>query len=509
MVHDLFTDEDLKRIRDDGISKEDIMTQLKIFKRGFTPVKLKRPCTAGDGIVVIPDTDRTPLIKTHDAAARQGRMIKFVPASGAASRMFRDWFRYEAMEDFKTSQSGTDFVRDLPQFAFYNDLQKIISQNGRDINDLIKDGELNIILSYILTSKGLNYAHLPKALLKFHAYPEHNRTSLEEHLVEAALYVQNADHKCNVHFTVSDEHKLEVQDHITRVRKYYEDKYGVTYNVSVSIQLPSTNTIAVDMYNSPFRNDEGKLVFRPGGHGALLKNLNAIDGDIIFLKNIDNVTPDRLKPAMVLHKKILAGYLVQLQEEIFANLRLLTEEHVDDKILSGIARFCNEKLFIGLPVAFEDFSPSQKIDIMIDKLNRPLRVCGMVKNEGEPGGGPFWIGENGTQSLQIIEQAQIDFNSDEQKRIWNSSTHFNPVDLVCGVKDYRDHKFDLEKYVDKNAYLISDKSLEGRNLKALELPGLWNGAMARWNTVFVEVPIITFNPVKTINDLLRKEHLPD
>jgi len=302
---------------------------------------------------------------------------------------------------------------------------------------------------------------------------------------------------------------LDVEDQITRVRKYYEDKYGITYNFSISIQLPSTNTIAVDMNDNPFRDDGGKPVFRPGGHGALLKNLNAIDGDIIFLKNIDNVTPDRLKPVMVLHKKILAGYLVQLQEKIFTYLRLLAEEQVDAKTLFGIARFCNEKLFIDLPSAFDDFSPSQKIDIMIDKLNRPLRVCGMVKNEGEPGGGPFWIDENGTESLQIIEQAQIDFKSDEQKRIWNSSTHFNPVDLVCGVKDYRGQKFDLEKYVDKNACLISDKSLEGRNLKALELPGLWNGAMARWNTVFVEVPIITFNPVKTINDLLRKEHLPD
>jgi len=507
MTHDLFTDKDLKRIRDEGLSKREVMSQLKIFKRAFAPIKLKRPCTVGDGIIVIPDTDRKSLITNYNEASQQRKIIKFVPASGAASRMFRDWFRYAEMKDFNTGQSGADFMENLTQFAFYDDLQKSISENGDNITSLITNRQLQNILEYVLTLKGLNYANLPKALIKFHSYPNRNRTPLEEHLVEAALYVQDASHICRIHFTVSNEHKADVENYLSKVMKYYEGKYGVKYDLSLSVQLSSTNTIAVDMSNNPFRDNEGKLVFRPGGHGALLKNLNSIDGDIIFLKNIDNVVPDRLKPATVLHKKILGGYLVQLQEEIFANLRLLVEEQADNETLYRIARFCNEQLFIDLPRSFEILSTSQKIDIMIDKLNRPIRVCGMVKNEGEPGGGPFWIEENQTLSLQIIEQAQVDLESYEQKRIWNSSTHFNPVDLVCGVKDYRGQKFDLEKFVDKNAYIISQKSWKGRSLKALELPGLWNGAMARWNTVFVEVPTVTFNPVKTVNDLLRKEHM--
>lgn len=507
MPHDLFTDKDLKRIRDEGLSKQEVMSQLEIFKRAFAPVKLKRPCTVGDGIVAIPDTDRKSLITTYNKTSRHRKIIKFVAASGAASRMFRDWFRYAEMEDFNTSRSGAKFIGDLPRFAFYDDLQKSISENGAPITSLITNKQLQNIIEYILTPKGLNYGNLPKALIKFHSYPNRNRTPLEEHLVETALYVQDADHICRIHFTVSNEHESDVENYLSKVMKYYEGKNDVTYDLSFSVQLSSTNTIAVDMNNNPFRDNEGKLLFRPGGHGALLKNLNAIDGEIIFLKNIDNVAPDRLKPATVLHKKILGGYLVQLQEETFTNLRLLVEEQVDNETLSRIARFCNEQLFIDLPRSFEDLLPSQKIDIMIDKLNRPIRVCGMVKNEGEPGGGPFWIEENGTLSLQIIEKAQINLESYEQQQIWNSSTHFNPVDLVCGVKDYRGQKFDLEKFVDKNAYLISEKSSEGRNLKALELPGLWNGAMARWNTVFVEVPIVTFTPVKTVNDLLRKEHM--
>jgi len=506
MITDSLANHDLKRIHHEGLTEEDIVKQLEVFRRGIPPVKLHRPCTVGDGIVVISDSERESLLHYHQKIAQQGMMIKFVPASGAASRMFRKWFQYIDMDTFNTSREGDDFSKDLLKFAFCEDLKDTIAHNGQDITALLKNRQYKDILEYILTSKGLNYAHLPKALLKFHTYPNYTRTSLEEHLVEAASYVQDANHICRIHFSISDEHTSEIEELIAHVKEYYETTYSVTYDLSLSIQLPSTNTIAVAMDNTLFRDKKGELVFRPGGHGALLKNLNALDYHIIFLKNIDNVIPDRLKQETITYKQILGGYLVKLQEKSHAYLRRLSEGMADETVLSEITRFCREELFIGFPSDFENLSVWEKSTLITDKLNRPLRVCGMVKNEGEPGGGPFWVEEEGLQSLQIIEQTQIDLSSEEQKRIWSSSTHFNPVDLVCGVKDYKGQKFDLDRFVDDNSYFISQKSMGGRDLKALEYPGLWNGSMAQWNTVFVEVPIITFNPVKTIIDLLREEH---
>jgi hypothetical protein len=506
MATNSFTNHDRKRIHEEGLTEEDIAKQLEIFKRGIPPVKLHRPCTVGDGIVVISDSERETLLHLHQKIAEQGAMIKFVPASGAASRMFRKWFQYADMDAFNTSREGEDFSKNLHDFAFYEDLKNTIAHNSQDITNLIHNRRYKDILEYILTPKGLNYAHLPKALLQFHTYPDHTRTSLEEHLVEGAFYVQDANHICRIHFTISAEHTSDVEDLIAHVKEHYETKYRVTYDISLSIQLPSTNTIAVSLDNKPFRDAQGELVFRPGGHGALLKNLNALDYDIIFLKNIDNVIPDQLKQETVMYKKIIGGYLIKLQEQSHKYLRLLTAKQADVAIISEILRFCKKELFIGFPPEFEHLPVEQKLNIIIDKLNRPLRVCGMVKNEGEPGGGPFWVEEGETQSLQIIEQAQVDHSSEEQNRIWLSSTHFNPVDLVCGVKDYQGQKFDLDRFVDENSYFISQKSMEGKDLKALEFPGLWNGSMSRWNTVFVEVPIITFNPVKTIVDLLREEH---
>jgi hypothetical protein len=329
-------------------------------------------------------------------------------------------------------------------------------------------------------------------------------------MVEAALYVRNAEGICRIHCTVSEEHRSDVEDYFSRVRKYYEARYNVRFDFRLSTQLASTNTIAVDMENRPFRDSRGMLVFRPGGHGALLENLNAIDGDIIFLKNIDNVVPDRLKGITVRYKKILGGYLVKLQEEIFEYLRLLSSEEMDKKFLSKAASFCEERLNVVFPPGFDGVSDVERRHFIVDRLNRPLRVCGMVRNVGEPGGGPFWVEEegDGTQSLQIVEEIQVDLRSERQKTIWRSATHFNPVDLVCGVRDYRSKKFDLSRFVNRKAVSITQKSEEGRDLRALELPGLWNGSMARWNTIFVEVPIETFNPVKTVDDLLREQHIP-
>ena len=505
----LFTESDLETIGKEGFTVDDVSSQLKILHSGTIPLKLDRPCSIGDGIVAIPDSDRKALISIHNQAAAKGRMTKFVPASGAASRMFRNWFNYYETKGFNDTEDAGILENEIIRFAFYDDLANTISRDGLNISNILR-GNISGILEYILTSKGLNYANLPKALLKFHAYPDRNRTSLEEHLVEATMYVQDKNRICRIHITVSEEYRSDVEDYISSIKEYYEIKYNVKFEIFLSIQFPSTNTIAADMEGNPFRDETGKLMFRPGGHGALLKNLSDIEADIIFVKNIDNIVPDRLKPETVLHKKILGGYLVKLQGEIFYYLRFLDGNKPDAKQLSEIADFCREKLCAILPSDFEKFPDTRKKEFVFDILNRPLRVCGMVRNEGEPGGGPFWVkGKKGGQSLQIVEEAQIDPESKKQKTIWKSSTCFNPVDLVCSIKNYRGGNFDLGKYVDNNAYIVSDKSYKEKPMKVLELPGLWNGSMAGWNTIFVEVPLITFNPVKTVEDLLRNEHQED
>ncbi len=508
MTRPVLTGEDIRRIEAEGLTEDKVLAQLEFFKMGASPVRLNRACTVGDGITVIPKEKMEELLAIHDEAAGKGRMLKFVPASGAASRMFREWYRYYDSRSLDSDpEMGADFAVNLNRYAFYDDLRGTVSRAGYDIAELVKDRKFSIILEYILTVKGLNYAHLPKALLKFHAYTDCNRTSLEEHLVEAALYVRDAKGVCRIHFTVSKEHESDVKNYFSNVRRYYENSYNIKFDLRISTQLASTNTIAVDMDNRPFRDSGGMLVFRPGGHGALLKNLNAIDGDIIFLKNIDNVVPDRLKGITVQYKKILGGYLIKIQKKVFEYLHLLSSGRVDGQLLSEAAGFCERELNIVFHPEFDGFPDGEKKNYIISRLTRPLRICGMVKNVGEPGGGPFWVEEeDGTQSLQIIESAQVDMGSEQQKSVWMSATHFNPVDLVCGLRDYTSKKFDLERFVDKKAILITQKSEEGRDLKALEIPGLWNGSMARWNTVFVEVPIETFNPVKTVDDLLRKQH---
>ena len=510
MSENLWSEEDKKVFEKRGVTEEEVTSQVYLFEKGRQIVTLNRPCRIDDGIIVIPHSERDSIVKVHESAARKGRMIKFVPASGAASRMFRDWFNYLQTKDFDRSDAGRKFMEDLPKYAFYSDLADVISRDGGDIKKLFDTGEYRATLEYILGEQGLHYVALPKALIKFHTYAGSCRAALEEHLVEAALYVADDRGISRIHFTISEEHKEDIKSFIETIRKDYEKKYDVTFDISFSVQHPSTDTVAVDMENRPFRDVTGEIVFRPGGHGALLRNLNAIDSDIIFIKNIDNIVPDRMKEETVFYKKILGGYLIKLQEEIFAYLHLLANGDVDESKLKEIICFSEEKLSVTFPSAFGAFSFEAKRDLLFDRLNRPLRVCGVVRNEGEPGGGPFWVDEgDGMRSLQIVESSQIDLKSETQRDIWESATHFNPVDLVCGIRDFRGEIFDLEQFVDRNTCLIVEKSMEGRNLKALERPGLWNGSMAGWNTVFVEVPIATFNPVKTISDLLRKEHMPE
>lgn len=505
----LFTPADRRQIAAEGLTIRRITAQMEIFRTGVPHIRLNRPCRIGDGIDVIPEGRHAPLLSLHDQAAAQGRFIKFVPASGAASRMFVEWYRAMDAGDMDTANTGGAFAADLGKYAFIGDLQADLERSGRRLEGLLAEKRYGDILSFILTPKGLGYGQKPKALIKFHAYPSGSRTAIEEHLVEAALYAKDADRISRLHVTVSAEHRSLVRECLRRVQGDYARRFDCRYRIGISIQKPSTNTIAVDPENRPFRRDDGSLYFRPGGHGALLENLNALDDDIVFLKNIDNIVPDRLKAETVLYKKLLGGHLVELQRESFAALRRLAEGPPDERALDDITEFCRGKLHIVFPPGFDGFAREKRIQLLQRKLNRPLRVCGMVKNEGEPGGGPFWVDEaDGTRSLQIIESVQVDLKKEDQKEIWRQATHFNPVDLVCGVRDYRGDAFDLRGFVNPQTAAIASKTEKGKLLKALEHPGLWNGSMADWNTIFIEVPLITFNPVKTIDDLLRPTHQP-
>ena len=506
----VWSEEDRQSIAAQGLTAEEVERQLAVFRRGVPPVRLNRPCRAGDGIVVIPETEQQNLLAAYEEARRTRRLMKFVPASGAASRMFREWYRGLDAGGFADEVERAVFAADLKKYAFFPDLRAVIAAKGRDIDALLANREEAAVLRFILTEEGLNYGLLPKALLKFHAHPEGSRTALEEHLVEAALYARDAGNVSHIHCAVSREHEAAVRALLSRVIRDYESRLDTVFEVGISTQDPATDTIAVDPENRPFRTEEGKLIFRPGGHGSLLRNLNLLDDDVIFLKNIDNTVPDRLKTETVLWKKLLAGYLIRLQKEIFACVRLLAEGNGTGKELERMCDFAEREVNIGIPPAFRDLSRSERRSFLFGWLNRPLRVCGMVKNEGEPGGGPFWVDDpdgKGGASLQIIEVSQIDRGDPKQRTVWSSATHFNPVDIVCGVRDFRGRKFDLPAFVDPATAAITRKSEKGRELLALERPGLWNGSMAFWNTVFIEAPLATFNPVKTVADLLRPQHL--
>jgi hypothetical protein len=402
------------------------------------------------------------------------------------------------------NKAASVFLKNKEKFAFYKELKKLVEQNSSGEN------YANWI-DYLLNEKGLNYGTLPKGLIKFHKYDNSERTPFEEHLVEGANYAKDAKGLVQLHFTVSPEHQKGFEQLLSEIKEVYEKELKVTFQVSFSIQKPTTDTVAVDLDNEPFREEDGSLLFRPGGHGALIENLNDLDADIIFIKNIDNVVPDRLKKPTMDYKKALAGVLLKYQEKLFMYQKQLNEKHpvaLDSAFLAEAANFLENTLYTK-PESNHYYTEKEELyHYLREKFNRPLRVCGMVKNEGEPGGGPFWAkNPDGTVSLQIVESSQIDPDSVQQQNIMKHATHFNPVDLVCAPKNYKREKYDLTKYTDPATGFISKKSKDGKDLKAQELPGLWNGAMSAWNTLFVEVPIETFNPVKTVNDLLRTQHL--
>jgi hypothetical protein len=499
----MLSSSDLVQISSRGMTATIVEKQIRHFEQGFPYARLARPATGGDGILLFPEATAREYERFFDRAVKGQTPVKFVPASGAATRMFKDLFEFGE----KPSESVRHLISHLEETAFYNALAEALKRRGLNLETLRTHGGGQEIIDTILSADGLNYAALPKGLLLFHNYPAGARTAAEEHLVEAALYATDDRLTARIHFTISREHQGRFAELFGRVVPEYEQLLGVRFEISFSVQKPSTDTLAVDEQNNPFRNADGSLLFRPGGHGALLTNLNDLQADLVFIKNIDNVVPDRLKAPTILYKKAIGGYLLEMRERVFRFLSEAAARKMRDAELDEMGEFARKNLMITLPERFHRESPEVKQNLLFHRLDRPMRVCGMVKNEGEPGGGPFWVrGPDGSLTLQIIESSQVDLRDPEQKALMDQSTHFNPVDLVCSMKDYRGKPFDLPAFVDESTGFISLKSSGGRTLKAQELPGLWNGAMAGWITVFAEVPVITFNPVKTINDLLRPEH---
>ncbi|GGF45141.1 DUF4301 family protein [Echinicola rosea] len=491
-----------------GKDPKQIEKQIVNFKNGFPFLAIDEPATIGNGIEEITDAQISAFEHKYASATAEKEIVKFVPASGAATRMFKNLYAYLEAEDQSLDANPfvKTFVSHLKSFAFYKDLEAKLAENGLDIKDLLDAEDFPTIVSYLLNEQGLGYGKLPKGLLKFHSYSDVNRTPVHEHFIEGLQYGIGKDNTVRLHFTVSPEHQTRFEEHVNQLKEKLANQTKVNFEVTFSQQKPATDTIAVNMDNTPFLEENGEILFRPAGHGALLENLNEIDADLIFIKNIDNVVPDRLKETTKRYKIVIASILLETQVELFDLLEKL-DDHPSEETISAAASLLENKLGLRLSSGFNDLSESEKVAFLQSKLNRPLRVCGMVENTGEPGGGPFWVkDEDGAFSLQIGETAQLDLNDSKVAKIFRSSSHFNPTDLVCGVKDYKGNKFDLLNYRDPATGFITQKSKDGKDLKAQELPGLWNGSMADWNSIFVEVPLGTFNPVKTINDLLREQH---
>jgi hypothetical protein len=485
-----FSSIDLQQIEKNGANLASIQQQVAYFKSGFPYMTLEKAATPNEGIVQLSEENLAGALQVYNAIVDQLNVVKFTPASGAASRMFKSLFAY--IEEDKTDAATEKFLNNTQQFAFAQELESLQTTTNKEL------------ITQFLTDQGMGYGQLPKGLLTFHKYADGTlRTAVEEHLAEGALYA-NSKGTVNLHFTVSPEHLPKFKNLLSDRLNSYEKALDVRYKISYSTQKESTDTLAVDLQNNPFRDKNGQLLFRPAGHGALLSNLNDLNADLVFIKNIDNVVPDHHRADTVTYKKALAGILVQYQQAIFESIVALTQ---DNTINTEQIATLIEALGTKIPATFAGLNQSEKANWLLNKLQRPLRVCGMVRNQGEPGGGPFWCkNPDGTHSLQIVESAQVDLTTKQQKDIFSNSTHFNPVDLVISSKKLDGTKYNLEEFVDPLTGFITEKSKDGQTLKAMELPGLWNGSMANWNTVFVEVPLSTFNPVKTINDLLLPAH---
>ena len=518
-----FNSADRQQMKSLGISVTRVCEQIDTFRRSDFLVRLKRPCTVGDGVRKIDDSDANRYIALQESAVRQNRFMKFVPASGAATRMFqsllqiynlpqyleRDEFQIRLDQGVSIACDLKRFVDHLHKFPFVHSLRHVLADDGYDLDIIVRESRFDVLLEYLLTGRGLGYGSMPKAMLPFHSYPEEQRTAFEEQLAESAFYLGIHGSKCSVHFTIPEEHEagfLMLKDVACR---RYSERHSADFDVSFSHQKCSTNTIAADMNGDPFRDRCGRLHFRPAGHGALIENLNDLHADLIYIKNVDNVVPDRLKEMVSFWKKVLGGCLVSVQKRIHSLLRRMQGPDSSRAVLEA-AGFATRELLLSLPAGFEVWPEDKRRAFFIKLLDRPIRVCGVVPNAGEPGGAPFWVeSENGEMSIQIVEKAQVDLSSPEQSAIWNASTHFNPVDIVCCTRDVDGKPYDLRKFVDRKAVIITRKSKDASDIQALELPGLWNGGMAEWVTLMVEVPPATFNPVKSVYDLLRPEHQPE
>jgi hypothetical protein len=511
----MYTENDIKFFAERGIKTEEIDSQLAFYKKGFPSLQIVRPATANDGIRCLSDDEISKYAQKYANEADKMSIVKFVPASGAASRMFKDLFVFaseynntpEQKQKYNDiSSPARRFIDNIDRFAFYDNLQKIVySKYGRSVKELLQDHKPKELVESVIGRDGLNYGNLPKGLIEFHRYKNTSRTPVEEHIAEGIQYAKSGKN-VKIHFTVSPEHLGFFTAFVDKARISFEEKYNVKLDIGFSTQKSFTDTVAVDEQNNIFRNDDGTPLFRPAGHGSLIENLNDINARIIFIKTIDNVVPDSRKEATIKYKMALAGYLLKTKENIADYIQKLQNEP-SSQLLDEVFVFMTKKLCCEFDESFLNLSDADKAKTFLNKLNRPLRICGMVKNEGEPGGGPFWAkNSDGTVSLQIVESSQIDKNDPKSAAIVAKATHFNPVDLVCDVTDCQGNKFDLRKYTDPLTGFISHKSKNGKTLKSIERPGLWNGAMSDWNTIFVEVPIETFSPVKTVLDLLREQH---
>lgn len=506
------TEADKKQLEKKGISKEKVLGQIETFKEGIPFVRLEKAAVVSDGISKFSEAEEQKFIKNFEDAKEKVSLLKFVPASGAASRMFKAMFNFLDTYDPKaeTFEAYLDRTRDKDVKAFFDGYQNFafydLIQNRIAGKTSSRDEGKYLFVKEMLLPEGLDFGFYPKGLLPFHDYGEYSATPFEEHLKEAVAYAQ-VNNGANLHFTISEQHGEMFNKEFKKAGERVAKQTKTSFTVNYSFQKPSTDTIAVTLDNKPFRNPDGSLLFRPAGHGSLVENLNEQDADIIFIKNIDNVVVPRFSDDVARSKKILAGLLLELQGKAFEYARILDGDNLTSEILENIKLFLERELNVRFSDKFGGFSIGQQIEVLKDKINRPIRICGMVKNEGEPGGGPFWIRDAHDHiSLQIIESAQVDMGNPMQIDILKGATHFNPVDLVCGVRNYKGEKFNLLNFVDAKQGFITQKTKEGKDLKALELPGLWNGTMAFWNTIFVEVPLVTFNPVKTVNDLLKPAH---
>ncbi|WP_034062684.1 DUF4301 family protein [Lacinutrix jangbogonensis] len=512
-----FTTTQVKQIKDKGLTTKKVLKQIEIFKHGLPCINLESAAILGHGILNISEEKKNEYSTFYDEQKEDLKVLKFVPASGAATRMFK--FLFEFLDTYNPKKDTINsyinkhkannlsiFVVGVEKFPFYDIVLKEVKKHVLEFDALTADLKAIEFIKIMLNEEQLNYSFSPKGLLPFHKYKDHIATAFEEHLFEASLYA-TSNNLAAIHFTISEIYRNIFDNEFMRIQSIVEHKTSTKFNISYSYQKEETDTIAVTTKNEPLEDVDGSLHFRPSGHGALLANLNDLDADVIFIKNIDNVVVYKYEFEVAKYKKILAGILLKVQQQAFCYLKQLESELLSEDKLIEIARFLRKKLNVIISNEFEKYSQKYQVEYLKNKLNRPIRVCGMVRNEGEPGGGPFWVkDESGKISLQIVESAQIDKKNKDQKSILKNATHFNPVDLVCAIKDYKGEKFDLSKFVDSKTGFITMKTKTGKDIKALESPGLWNGSMANWNTIFVEVPLVTFNPVKAVTDLLKAPH---